>query len=125
MEMISTDGAPAAIGPYSQAMKANGFLFCSGQLGMDPGKGELVVGVVAQAGQALSNMRAVLEAAGSGMDRVVKTTIYLADMGDFKAVNAAYAEAFGEHKPARATVEVASLPLDGLVEIDCIAECDG
>ena len=125
MEMISTDGAPAAIGPYSQAMRANGFLFCSGQLGMDPGKGELVVGVVAQAGQALSNMRAVLEAAGSGMNRVVKTTIYLADMGDFKAVNAAYAEAFGEHKPARATVEVASLPLDGLVEIDCIAECDG
>jgi 2-iminobutanoate/2-iminopropanoate deaminase len=123
MEMISTDGAPAAIGPYSQAVKANGFLFCSGQLGMDPGKGELVVGVVAQAGQALSNMRAVLEAAGSGMNRVVKTTIYLADMGDFKAVNAAYADAFGEHKPARATVEVAYLPLDGLVEIDCIAEC--
>lgn len=119
---ISTPGAPAAIGPYAQAVAAGPFVFCSGQIPLDPAT-MTVRGTTAgeQARQAIANLRAVLEAAGSSLARVVKTTVYLQDMGTFGEVNAVYAECFGAHKPARATVEVARLPRDVLVEIDCIA----
>jgi 2-iminobutanoate/2-iminopropanoate deaminase len=122
MESIHTDGAPAAIGPYVQAVACDGFLFCSGQIALDPGTGDMVGDTAAaQARQVLVNLRAVLEAGGSGLDRVVKTTIFLADMGDFAAVNEVYAEAFSGHRPARATVAVAGLPKGALVEIEAIA----
>jgi 2-iminobutanoate/2-iminopropanoate deaminase len=121
MEIIATDQAPEAIGPYSQAVRSGNLVFCSGQLGIQPASGHLGDGVAAQTRQALENLAAVLKAAGCGLSNVTKTSIFLADMNDFKTVNAIYAEAFGEHKPARATVEVARLPLDACVEIDCIA----
>jgi len=125
MEIVSTDKAPGAIGPYSQAVKAGNMVFCSGQIPIDPSTGEFVPGgVVEQAEQVLKNLTAVLEAAGSGLDRVVKTTVFLADMGDFAAMNEVYARYFGESKPARATVQAARLPKDALVEIDCIAILD-
>ena len=121
-EAISTDQAPKAIGPYSQAVSANGLLFCSGQIPIDPGTGELVKGdVKEQTRQVLSNLRAVLAAAGCTFDNVVKTTIYLRDMSDFQAVNEVYGEFFERLPPARATVQVARLPLDVDVEIECIA----
>ncbi|MCP4444768.1 MAG: RidA family protein [Myxococcales bacterium] len=120
--VVKTKDAPGAIGPYSQAMCAGGMVFCSGQVALNPATGAIVEGGVGeQTAQVLKNLRAVLEAGGAGLDSVVKTTIFLADMDDFAAVNAVYAEAFGESRPARATVQVSRLPLDVLVEIDAIA----
>ncbi|MGO9178868.1 MAG: RidA family protein [Candidatus Limnocylindrales bacterium] len=120
-DYLATDSAPAAIGPYSQAVRAHRFVFCSGQLGLDPATGELVAGTEAQVERAMRNVRALLEAGGATMRDVVKTTIYLADMGDFAAVNAIYARDFEEPYPARSTVAVASLPRGGRIEIDVIA----
>jgi len=122
MESIQTDRAPQAIGPYSQAIKANGFIFASGQIPLDPGTMRIVEGgIEEQTGRVLDNLKAVLEAAGSSLDRVVKTTVYLADMGEFAAMNEIYARYFGATKPARATVQVARLPRDVKVEIDVVA----
>jgi 2-iminobutanoate/2-iminopropanoate deaminase len=122
MKYIQTDQAPAAIGPYSQAVVHGDLLFCSGQIPLDPATGDLVGETAAeQAKQVLTNLAAVLEAGGSGLGKVVKTTIFLQSMGDFAAVNEVYAAAFGDHRPARATVEVACLPKSVLVEIDAIA----
>lgn len=122
IERIETDRAPAAIGPYSQAVRAGGFLFCSGQIALDPETGAVVgADAAGQARQVLANLAAVLAAAGSGLDRVVKTTVFLASMEDFQDVNAVYAEAFGDHRPARAAVEVSRLPKDVLVEIEAVA----
>jgi len=118
---IQTNAAPAAIGPYSQAIRAGGLVFTAGQIGLDPGTGELVDGVVAQAERALRNLTAVLDAAGTSFERVVKTTIFLADMGDFAAVNEAYAAHVSSPYPARSTVAVRELPKGALVEIDAIA----
>ena len=121
-EIISTDKAPGAIGPYSQAIKVSDLVFCSGQIPIDPATGEFVSQDVAeQTKQVLRHLSAVLEAAGSGLDKVVKTTVFLADMGDFAAMNDVYAEFFSENKPARATVQAARLPRDARVEIECIA----
>jgi len=118
---LSTTGAPAAIGPYSQAIASDGFVFCSGQLGLDPASGELVEGVEAQAERALRNLAAVLDAAGLTMADVVKTTLFLADIGDFAAVNAVYASHMTDPPPARSTFAVGALPKGGLVEIEAIA----
>ena len=120
--VIATSNAPAAVGPYSQAIQANGFVYTAGQLGMDPKTGAFVSGDVAdQARQAMLNLKAILAAAGSDVSQIVKTTIFLADMGDFKAVNAVYGEFFEGAPPARSTVQVAALPLGGLVEIEAVA----
>jgi 2-iminobutanoate/2-iminopropanoate deaminase len=122
MESIQTDRAPQAIGPYSQAIKANGFIFASGQIPLDPATMRIVEGgIEEQTGRVLDNLKAVLEAAGSALDRVVKTTVYLADMNEFTAMNEIYARYFGATKPARATVQVARLPRDVKVEIDVVA----
>lgn len=123
--IIKTSGAPAALGPYSQAVKAGNLLFCAGQLGLDPATGELVAGgVEAQAAQAMKNLAAVLEAGGSSFGQVVKTVIFLANMSDFAAVNAVYGRAYeGLEPPARSTIQVAALPKGGLVEIEMIALC--
>lgn len=122
LNVISTDAAPAAIGPYSQAVQAGGLLFCSGQIPLDPATGELVQGDVAvQAGQVMLNIAAVLEAAGTGFDRVIKTTIFLADMADFAKVNEIYGSRFSAHKPARSTVAVKDLPRGALLEIEVVA----
>lgn len=118
---IQTDAAPAALGPYSQAIRGGGLVFTAGQVGLDPQTGELAVGVVAQAEQALANLAAILGAAGSTLDRTLKTTIFLADMGDVAAVNEAYARHFSEPYPARSTVAVKQLPRNALVEIECVA----
>lgn len=121
-EIVSTEKAPGAIGPYSQAIKAGGMVFCSGQIPLDPATGEFVSQDVAeQTEQVLKNLAAVLEAAGCTFANVVKTTVFLADMGDFAAMNDVYAKYFTENKPARATVQAARLPRDARVEIDCIA----
>jgi 2-iminobutanoate/2-iminopropanoate deaminase len=121
-ETISTDKAPGAIGPYSQAIKAGGMVFCSGQIPIDVSTGEFVSQDVAeQTEQVLKNLSAVLEAAGTSLDNVVKTTVFLADMGDFAAMNDVYARYFDANKPARATVQAARLPRDARVEIDCVA----
>lgn len=120
-EIISTENAPGAIGPYSQAVKVGGLVFCSGQIPIDPATGEFVSeNVVEQTVQVIKNIRAVLEAAGTSLDNVVKTTVFLADMNDFVAMNEVYAEYFTE-KPARATVQAARLPRDARVEIEVIA----
>jgi 2-iminobutanoate/2-iminopropanoate deaminase len=120
--IISTQDAPAAVGPYSQAVEGNGLIFVSGQLGLVPGTGKFVEGgVVEQAKQALDNLAAILTAAGSGLDKVVKTTVLLDDMSDFAAVNEVYAARFVSDPPARAAFAVATLPLHGLVEIEAIA----
>jgi 2-iminobutanoate/2-iminopropanoate deaminase len=122
MQAITTSAPPAAIGPYAQAVSAAGLVFCSGQLGMDPATGQLAADDAAgQTRQALRNLAAVLEASGSGLRRVVKTTRFLTDMLEFAAVNAAYEEAFGGHKPARSTIEARRLPRDARVEIECVA----
>ena len=118
---ISTAGAPAAIGPYSQAIATGDLVFCSGQLGLDPATGELADGVEAQAERALRNLVAVLDAAGATIADVVKTTIFLADIGDFAAVNAIYGRYVPDPPPARSTVQVAALPKGGRVEIEAIA----
>ena len=121
-DVISTDRGPRAIGPYSQAIRANGFLFLSGQVSLDPATQQLVQGdIAAQTTRVLENLKGVLEAAGSSLDRVVKTTVYLKDMNDFSAMNEVYARYFPNDPPARATVEVARLPKDARVEIDLIA----
>jgi 2-iminobutanoate/2-iminopropanoate deaminase len=120
-QAIATALAPAAIGPYSQAVDVDGFLFCSGQLGLDPATGELVEGVEAQAQRALTNLTAVLDAAGLGWADVVKTTIFLADIGDFSTVNGVYTTFMPDPPPARSTIQVAALPKAGLVEIEAIA----
>ena len=122
MQLVATTRAPQAIGPYSQAVVTGGFVFASGQIALHPETGEMVGSTAAeQAEQVLRNLQAVLQAAGSGLDHVVKTTIYLADMGDFGQVNEVYARHFGDHRPARATVAVAALPKGALVEIEAIA----
>jgi len=121
-EPVHTDQAPAAIGPYSQAVKAGNMLFCSGQIPLDPKTMEMVgANAAEQCEQVMKNMAAVLQAAGCGLTNVVRTTIFLADMGDFAAVNEVYGRHFGDHKPARACVAVKTLPKNALVEIDCIA----
>ena len=121
-QIIETAGAPQAIGPYSQAVRAGGFVFASGQIPLDPRTGLFVAGGIAeQTEQVLSNLSAVLEAAGTGLDRVVKTTIFLADMSDFAAMNEVYGRFFSHEPPARATVEAAQLPRDARVEIEAIA----
>jgi 2-iminobutanoate/2-iminopropanoate deaminase len=121
-QIIQTPSAPAAIGPYSQAVVAGGFCFCSGQIAIDPATGAVVEGdVTAQTRQVLLNLAAVLEAAGSSLEQVVKTTVFLKSMEDFPAMNAVYAIAFGEARPARATVEVSRLPKDVVVEIEAVA----
>jgi 2-iminobutanoate/2-iminopropanoate deaminase len=121
-QIVSTDRAPAAIGPYSQAVSAGGFVFLSGQIPLDPATGELVDGdIEEQTRRVLANLEAVLSAAGTSFDRVVRTTIYLVDLGDFGKVNALYAEKFPNHAPARATVQVAALPRGAKIEIDLVA----
>ncbi len=119
--VVSTSNAPAAIGPYSQAIRAGQFLFASGQLGLDPATGDLRDGIEAQTRQALANLQAVLAEAGAGVANVVKTTIFLADLAHFATVNQLYGEVFGHEPPARSTVQVAALPKGGLVEIEVIA----
>lgn len=122
MEIISTEAAPAALGPYSQAIKVNGFVWCSGQIPIDPATGTIHAdGIEAQARQAIHNLSAVLQAAGSGLDKVVKTTVFIRHIDDFAALNAVYAEMFGAAKPARSCVEVSALPKGALVEIEAIA----
>jgi 2-iminobutanoate/2-iminopropanoate deaminase len=121
-EIVSTENAPGAIGPYSQAVKAGNMVFVSGQIPIDPNTGEFVAGdIPEQTRQVLKNLSAILEAAGASLNDVVKTTVFLADMNDFAAMNAVYAEFFNDNKPARATVQAARLPRDARVEIDCIA----
>jgi len=122
IETVSTSGAPRAIGPYSQALRAGGFLFTAGQVGFDPATGELVDGGIAeQTRQVLANIRAILEAGGARLGQVVKTTVFLVDMADFAAMNEVYAEVFGTHRPARSTVAVAALPRGARVEIEAVA----
>ena len=121
-EVISTAGAPAAVGPYSQAIKTEGFVFTAGQLGLDPTTGKFVEGdVTDQARQALKNLKAILEEAGSSLEKVTKVTLFLQDMNDFKRVNEVYGEFFTANPPARSAVQVAALPLGGLVEIEAVA----
>ena len=121
-EIINTDKAPKAIGPYSQAVKAGGFLFTSGQIPIDPATGEMVEGDIRQqVKQVLDNLKAILEAAGVGLKDVIKTTVFIADMNDFAAINEVYAEYFGSNSPARSCVQVAKLPKDAGVEIETIA----
>ena len=122
MDVISTEKAPQALGPYSQAIRANGFIFCSGQIPIDPAAGAVVATTAeAQTRQAITNLRNVLEAAGSGLDKVVKTTVFISDMNDFAVVNGVYAEQFGDTKPARSCVQAARLPKDVKIEIEAIA----
>lgn len=122
LQAISTDKAPAAIGPYSQAVRFGSMLFCSGQIPLDPASGEIVVGGISdQTERVMNNIAAVLTAAGVGFDDVIKTTIYLVDMADFAAVNEVYGKCFSSHKPARSTVAVKALPRGALVEIEVIA----
>ena len=121
-EVIATKDAPQAIGPYSQAIKAGGFVFLAGQVALDPATGQLVAGdVAAQTERVLKNLSAVLAAAGSSLEKAVKTTVYLKTMGDFAAMNEVYAKFWKMAPPARATVAVAGLPKDALVEIDVVA----
>ena len=121
-ETVSTEKAPKALGPYSQAIKAGGFVWCSGQIPINPATNAIEAeGIEAQTRQAISNLSNVLEAAGSSLSKVVKTTVFIKDMNDFAALNGVYAEMFGDTKPARSCVEVARLPKDVKVEIECIA----
>lgn len=122
MEYVATPDAPQAIGPYSQAVKANGFVYTSGQIALDPATGNLIEGTFEeQVHRVFRNLEAVLREAGSGFDRVVKATVYVTDLGNFQRLNTIYAEYFGDHKPARTTVEVPALPKGGAVEIDLVA----
>lgn len=121
-EAISTDAAPAAAGPYSQAIRAGDLVFVSGQLALRPGESELAGGTIQeQTEQVLANLRAILEEAGSGLDRLVKTTVFLANLADFQGMNEVYARHVGDAPPARSTVEVAALPSGALVEIEAVA----
>ncbi len=119
--VVSTEKAPAAVGPYSQAVVAGPLVFTSGQIGINPLTGQLRIGIEEQTRQVLANLAAVLEAAGSGMDRILKTTIFLTDIAEFATVNRIYEEAFRGDPPARSTVQVAALPLGALIEIEAIA----
>ncbi len=122
MDEISTDKAPSAIGPYSQALKAGQFVFCSGQIGIDPATGKLIgVDIESQTRQVMQNLRRVLAAAKLDLSHVAKTTIFLVNLENFSSVNEIYGAEFGDHKPARATVQVAGLPLGALIEIECVA----
>lgn len=121
IQTIHTEAAPAAVGPYSQATVANGMVFVSGQLGLVPSEGKLADGFKAQAVQAMENLKAILEAAGSAIDKVLVVEVFLTDMARFKEFNEIYAGYFSEHKPARAAIEVAGLPLGGVVEVKCTA----
>lgn len=122
MNVVSSDGAPKAIGPYSQAIIAGGLVFTAGQIALDPATGDVVPGGVGeQTARVMRNLAAILERAGSGLDRVVKTTVFLADIADFAAMNEVYGQAFGNHKPARSTVAVAGLPRGVRVEIEAVA----
>jgi 2-iminobutanoate/2-iminopropanoate deaminase len=123
--IISTEQAPKAIGPYSQAVVANGWVFLSGQIPLDPATNQIITGdIAAQTERVLENLKSVLAAAGSSLERVVKTTVYLKDMGEFAKMNEVYGRYFATNAPARATVEAARLPRDVSVEIDCIASVD-
>ena len=123
LKPVSTDQAPGAIGPYSQAMSVDGWVFCSGQIPIDPSTGELVEGDIAsQTDQVLKNLRAVLEAAGGSLSSVVKTTVFLSDMDTFGGMNEVYAQHFGDHRPARAAVAVRTLPKNVDVEIEAVAK---
>ncbi|MEK7310701.1 MAG: RidA family protein [Chloroflexota bacterium] len=125
-DVIHTDSAPKAIGPYSQAIRVGDFVFTAGQIALDPATGELAGATIEeQTRRALTNLKAVLEAAGSGMGKVVKTTVFLANLADFAKMNAVYAEFFPGNPPARTTVQVAALPRGALVEIECVAILDG
>ena len=121
-KIISTDKAPAAIGPYSQAIEVNGLIYTSGVIPVDPATGEIPEGSVAQANQAFANMKNLVEAAGSSMDKVIKTTVFIKEMNDFAAINEVYAKFFPKPYPARSCVEVARLPKDVMLEIEVIAE---
>ena len=122
MDVVSTEKAPKALGPYSQAIKAGGFVWCSGQIPIDPAVGAVTATTIeGQTRQAIANLKQVLEAAGAGLDRVVKITVFIKDMNDFAALNAVYAEMFGATKPARSCVEVARLPKDVKLEIEAVA----
>lgn len=124
MEFIATPDAPKAIGPYSQAIRSGGMLYTSGQIALDPATGDLVGGdFEAQVHRVFRNLEAVLKQGGSGFSRVVKATVYLTDLASFQAMNAIYAEYFGDHKPARTTVQVSALPKGGAIEIDLVALC--
>ena len=121
-ERVQTDGAPKAIGPYSQAIKANGLVFCSGQVALDPATGQVIAGGIReQTDRVMKNLKAVLEAAGSSLDRALKTTVFLADLGDFEEMNKVYAGFFNEPPPARSTVQASRLPKDVRIEVDIIA----
>ena len=122
IETIATENAPKALGPYSQALKAGGFIYCSGQIPINPATNTIeAVTIEDQTRQAITNLKNVLEKAGSSLANVVKTTVFIKDMNDFAALNGVYAELFGDTKPARSCVEVARLPKDVKVEIECIA----
>jgi len=124
-EIISTDKAPGAIGPYSQAIKLGNLVFTAGQIPLDPATGQLVEGdITAQTERALQNLVAILEEAGSSIDRVVKTTCFLTDLGNFAAFNEVYAKFMGANRPARSTIQVAALPAGAMVEVEAIAECE-
>ncbi len=122
MQIVSTENAPKALGPYSQASRAGGFIWCSGQIPIDPAANAVTATTVGgQTRQAITNLKNVLEAAGSGLDKVVKTTVFIADMNDFAVLNAVYAEMFGDTKPARSCVQAARLPKDVKLEIEAVA----
>lgn len=122
MDYVATPDAPQAIGPYSQAVKANGLVFTSGQIALDPATGNVVEGSFAdQVHRVFRNLEAVLKEAGSGFDRVLRATVYVTDLANFQTLNTIYAEYFGEHKPARTTIQASALPKGGAVEIDLIA----
>jgi 2-iminobutanoate/2-iminopropanoate deaminase len=123
--VVSTERAPSAIGPYSQAIKAGGFVFTAGQIPLDPATGKFVEGDISvQTEQVMRNLAAVLEAAGTSISRVVKTTCFLVNLDDFATFNEVYGRYFGDTKPARSTVQAARLPAGATVEVECIAECD-
>ncbi len=124
-EFIHTDKAPKAVGPYSQAIVSDNFIFCSGQIGIDPSTNALVEGIENQTRQALVNLGKVLQEAGASTENVIKTTIFLKNIEDFSAVNVIYEDFFGNHKPARSTIEVSNLPKNALVEIEAIAVKNG
>ncbi len=122
MDYVATEGAPKAIGPYSQAVKANGIVYTSGQIALDPATGNLVEGSFdEQVHRVFRNLQAVLTEAGSSFDRVLKATVYVTDLANFQTLNSIYAEYFGDHKPARTTIQAAGLPKGGAVEIDLVA----
>ena len=122
MKYIQTENAPKAVGPYSQAIVSNGFIFCSGQIGLDPKTNELVQGIEKQTHQVLKNLTEVLNVENSGLEKVVKTTVYLSDINDYVKMNEVYGQYFLNHKPARAAFAVAALPKGALIEIEVIAE---